>query len=166
MVTNNTTRLWRTVAVVGMSLTALMDCGGRQPLGTESNETTSGMSEVTIASEVTERPPSFLGRWIGVGEQRPSSVEGQTWSMEVEIRSTAPGECGAISYPSLNCRGVWICEPGFDGVTLHAVERITEQTGHCVDGGVMEMALTEFGGLQWRQTVGEFVAWATLTRPR
>jgi hypothetical protein len=109
---------------------------------------------------------TFLGTWSGVGEQTPTTDQ-PTWFFTVEIRSTGPGPCATATYPEFPCQAEWICEPGFDGSTLRAVERIVVGRGECADGGEMEMSLTPNGDLQWRQVVRDqgITAWATLSRP-
>ncbi len=124
-------------------------------------------TSVAPIAAAEEQAPTILGRWTGVGEQTPRTDQ-PVWTMHVEITSTGPGPCATVQYPDFPCQTEWICEPGFDGVTLRAVERVVVGAGVCADGGQMEMSLTPRGELQWRQVVPDqgIEAWATLVRPR
>lgn len=85
--------------------------------------------------------------------------------MVAHIEHTRSGSCGTVQYPSLDCAGVWICEPDFDGRRLLAREQITHGIENCFDGGTMVMELGSDGLLEWQwQKDGERAS-ARLGRP-
>jgi hypothetical protein len=107
---------------------------------------------------------TFVGSWEGTGRRQPVSMTDDPWRMVAEIENTETGPCGRVQYPSLGCRGIWVCQPGFDGRILVARERITEGSA-CVDGGVIEMELLDDGTLEWRHSSGDVRSLASLSRP-
>lgn len=139
-------------------------CGGPQLVVAAAPPSQARAEAPLVAGASLEPPPSpFVGRWVGVGEQNPPGAHGGTWDVVAEIRSTGPGPCGTVEYPSLGCGGEWICEPGFDGQVFRAHEQLTMPT-ECVDGGRMEMTIGPHDNLVWRWTAEGIDAWGTLSR--
>jgi hypothetical protein len=114
-----------------------------------------GATAAPPARTITERSPpapaseSVIGRWTGMGEQTPANADQNRWEIVVEISGFAAGECGHVAYPSLDCSGVWICEPGGNEREIRAREHITKGLARCVDGGDMQITLTDAGELEW-----------------
>ncbi len=71
----------------------------------------------------------ILGTWKGTGTQN----DGDRWPMRVELTALS-GRCAIITYPSVPCHGVWLCEAqeSADG-WREAREKI--ESGACIDGG-------------------------------
>lgn len=72
---------------------------------------------------------SVLGSWSGTGLQS----DGGRWPLSVELTSLS-GRCATISYPSVPCRGVWLCE-GEASADGWREARETIESGACIDGG-------------------------------
>ncbi len=117
----------------------------------------------------TPAPSPWIGSWSGIGQQSPGPP-GDHWEIIAELQTTAPGQCGTVRYRSFGCTGVWICEPGFDGVTLRAREQIQVNATRCGGTGTsMQMRLLPTGELDWSHTtVNEhgvrIQSWARLRR--
>jgi hypothetical protein len=95
--------------------------------------------------ERAEDARSFVGRWEGTGTQS----DGDSWPMLVEITALGPGVCATVDYPSIPCRGQWLCTGARPGV-LEARERLLpDSVTRCVDGGTMKLRLGTDGALDW-----------------
>jgi len=84
----------------------------------------------------------FTGEWHGTGLQTgPGGVQ-STWTIELRINAD---RSGAISYPSLDCRGVlrWVAN-GANRIVFR--EEITK--GACIDDGRVEATLVN-GRIFW-----------------
>jgi hypothetical protein len=90
----------------------------------------------------------LLGRWVGVGQQD----DGQTWDLLVEITSTADGICAHADYPTVPCRGEWICEGERDGVLRAHEQLLDDSATRCIDNGKMTMRLGVDGQIDWKWT--------------
>lgn len=146
-----------------LGLIAAAGCGPQLPQPvTPSPEAAEAEAEPEPAPEP---PPTLVGRWHGVGEQAGAGTDGQTWYLVLELRGTAPGECGTIEYPEprQECSGIYICEPGFDGRTLRAREQITVGAERCIDQEVT-LTLEPDGDLRLEAEAGRIRAWANLAR--
>jgi hypothetical protein len=72
--------------------------------------------------------------WTGQGTQD----DGQSWSMELAIRSFGPGHCADVVYPpdgqkATPCTTEWLCEDDSSDRLLHGVERVTSGRDRCID---------------------------------
>ncbi len=84
------------------------------------------------AESAAGQTASVLGHWAGtVNPER-----GPPYSMVLDVKSTGPGRCGVVSYPSLNCDSEWWCDKASDGRTLKASEKITQGQKNCRGGEV------------------------------
>lgn len=100
----------------------------------------------------------FTGQWRGTGTQSG----GSSWPLSVNIHSTGPGECANVRYPSLGCRGVWICE-NVEGDVIRGRERITSGR-RCLEEGTIRIRRDPDGTLAWQYQHGSIRATATLRR--
>lgn len=94
------------------------------PLGTRSSVHDAGIVERARATVESQ-----IGSWSGTGKQS----DGRQWPLRVELTAEA-GRCGTIVYPTVPCRGVWVCSEAVsaDG-WRQAIEAI--DSGACIDGG-------------------------------
>lgn len=130
------------------SLAFLLACGAAQP-----------------STADPEWGSVFVGTWQGVGEQYPEGMAGERWPMVVQIEHIDPGPCGTVTYPSLDCSGTWICQPGFEGDVLEIRERITEGADRCTDNGSITLTARDDGTLAFRYASGDVRAGASLSPP-
>jgi len=134
-------------------------CGGAPPTVTAPLASTTAAVTDGTPPAPPSAPDGLIGKWEGTGHQGRSG----SWAMLVEIRTTEPGLCGTVEYPTIPCSAQWTCERLADG-TLEAREHIVPRTDRCVDNGAMSMRLSPDGKLDWRWAGAGDTAKALLTR--
>lgn len=117
------------------------------------------LSSCLPATQHSER--SITGIWHGVGQQNNNS----SWTIELEISKTiAVGDLDAvISYPSLNCGGIW------KFISQTNTSYIFEEELHygqdvCIDGGTVTISLNSDDSLNYLYESGADTASSTLKR--
>ncbi len=85
---------------------------------------------------------SLLGSWSGSGLQS----DGGHWPVRVELTALS-GRCATITYPSVPCRGVWLCE-GEASADGWREAHETIESGACIDGGTFRYRVRS-ESLEW-----------------
>lgn len=109
----------------------------------------------------------ILGAWKGTGIQS----DGAHWPMQLQLTALS-GRCATITYPTVPCHGVWLCE-GQETPDGWREAREKIESGACIDGGTFRYRIRE-GSLEWtwhkaggstkRSEEDELTARGTLTR--
>ena len=97
------------------------------------------------AASARSEPGSIVGRWEGIGHQD----DGQSWPIEVEIKTTKHGVCAEADYPSVPCRAEWLCIGELHGQMQAREKLVDDSARRCIDNGAMTLRVREDGLLEW-----------------
>jgi hypothetical protein len=64
------------------------------------------------------------------------------WSMQVHLKSLGGEGCADVYYPSLECGGVWHCDPESSGGVVVGREAIAFGLKTCITSGHFELRLS------------------------
>jgi len=78
----------------------------------------------------------MIGRWEGVGVQD----DGQSWEIVVTVTSLR-GACATADYPTVPCKGQWICTSESHGVVTAREKLQGDSASRCIDNGTMTWRL-------------------------